>query len=365
VKESPYESSWNRQERTNELPEDSSWRGSAQDGLEIQSLLGQSSIVEGVDEDWEQELLAIQRKNHSVESTLPRDPLLSSSTSFSRSQAQHLPGDLSPTSSELLSSLSSLDLSSLAYLKTLLSLPPEQAVQRYFDSTESNYTEDVWGLPKEVKEVFERAKEGTGKEEENGKEKAVRRLGMLMKHLQLDGTASVVSEAVRDLKGKGRANEREELEAKEAGKDPADLAREEWAKEWEEYPLAASHVRSPPRSYFEVRRVLSALLSLRTDVSPLQQKSLPPVSSPPPPQEFKATILPYPLPSHSASPSVPIIDETIHPLAEAHYSVPSSLSSEAFVVHGYSNSTSSSIETNKGYARGVYHEVPGGRGGTE
>jgi hypothetical protein len=86
----------------------------------------------------------------------------------------------------------------------------------------------------------------------------------------LNGTASAVPEAVRDLKGKGRANEREELEAKEAGKDPADLAREEWAKEWAEYPLAASHVRSPPRSYFEVRSVLFALLSLRTDVSPIR-----------------------------------------------------------------------------------------------
>jgi len=170
----------------------------------------------------------------------------------------HQAGDLSPTSANLLSSLSSLDLSTLAYLRNILSLPPDQAIQRYFETTES-YTEDVWGvtskIPKEVKEVFENSQ---GKaEEENGREKAVRRLGMLMKQLRLDDTVASslaiptstgavnVGERMRE-----RGSEGERIESK----SQAELDREEWAREWAEYPIAAAHVRSPPKEHFKVSR---------------------------------------------------------------------------------------------------------------
>ncbi|GAA5974666.1 hypothetical protein JCM5350_001238 [Sporobolomyces pararoseus] len=352
ITEQPFESSWRPTSDRNRLPEREEFdqtRGSGSDGFEVQSLLNGTGFNEEVDGDWERELLESQRLKHSQDSFLPKDPPLPSSTSFARSQAQrvdsssHLSGDLSPTSSELLSSLSSLDLSSLEYLKSLLSLPPEQAVQRYLDSQETNYTEDVWGLPKEVKEVFERAKQAEG-DGENGREKAVRRLGMLMKHLQLGTSSEREADTSVDLKGKGRANETGLKSSTEKPLNAADLARAEWTKEWAEYPLAASHVRSPPRSYFE--------------------KSLPPVSLPPPPkpEEFVASILPYPLPESK-------IDDRLHPNhdltdSQGVFSVPSSLSSEAFVVHGYSSSVREEVK----YPEGVYHEVPGGgagRGGNE
>ncbi|GAA5883249.1 hypothetical protein JCM16303_007328 [Sporobolomyces ruberrimus] len=342
IKERPYESSWNAARTRNEVAErggDQEWRGTKQDGFEIQELLGSDTTLDDTEGDWERELLESQRRNHFVDSSLPLDPLLPSS-STSRlpdlehsNLPQHLSGDLSPTSASLLSSLSSLDLSTLAYLRTLLSLPPEQAIQRYFDSTTSSYTEDVWGLPRDVKEVFEKGRGADGNvEDENGREKAVRRLGMLMKHLQLADTSSTPppGQAIFPIgatKGKGKASE---LGNVEAVPDAADLARDQWAKDWEEYPLAASHVRSPPKSYFV--------------------KSLPPLSSPP----SLAPIKPYadsPKPStDSRNASSKYSDRTSH---SESISVPSSLSSEAFVVH------SCDRRDDRGYPEGVYHEVPG------
>ena len=99
-------------------------------------------------------------------------------------------------------------------------------------------------------------------------------------------------------------------------------------------------------------------------VSGFFQKSLPPVSLPPPPTQegFVASILPYPLPTSK-------IDDQLHPNhdltdSQGVFSVPSSLSSEAFVVHGYSSNSREEVK----YPEGVYHEVPGGgagRGGNE
>ncbi|GAA5839467.1 hypothetical protein JCM3766R1_003554 [Sporobolomyces carnicolor] len=314
-RERPYASSWDSRQPPRDLagPEALSSRYGQQDGFEIQELLAGSTLVEKTDADWERELFESQRRSHDVDSSLPRDPRLASSTSFARSQAQHIPGDLSPTSSELLSSLSSLDLSSLAYLQTLLSLPPEQAVQRYFEATDSSYTDDVWGIPQGVRDEFDRFKnagEAVKNLDENGKKKAVRRLGMLMQHLELVEKGHTVAQG--DVKGKGKALDGSRTIT--TG-DVAEKARRDWAADWEEYPLAASHVRSPPRQYFE--------------------NSLPPTSPPAPVEDFTARILPYPLPSattttqaHSAT------DNTSRP-TQAIFSVPSSLSSEAFVVHGY------------------------------
>jgi len=245
-----------------QLAEQETSRGESQDGAEINALLGGgSSLHDEVDGDWESELFATHQKNHEQDSTLPLDPLLPSQSPHDlkgKGKEMHQAGDLSPTSANLLSSLSSLDLSTLAYLRNILSLPPDQAIQRYFETTES-YTEDVWGvtskIPKEVKEVFENSQ---GKaEEENGREKAVRRLGMLMKQLRLDDTVASslaiptstgavnVGERMRE-----RGSEGERIESK----SQAELDREEWAREWAEYPIAAAHVRSPPKEHFKVSR---------------------------------------------------------------------------------------------------------------
>ena len=244
------------------LAEEGSMRGESQDGAEINALLGGStSLHDQVDGEWESELLASHQKNHEQDSLLPLDPILPSQQHThdlkGKGKETHQRGDLSPPSANLLSSLSSLDLSTLAYLRNILSLPPDQAIQRYFETTES-YTEDVWGvtkrLPREVKEVFEDAK--GMREEENGREKAVRRLGMLIKQLKLDDPTAktMIAGSTREMTvGRGareRGLEGERIESK----SQAELDREEWAKEWAEYPIAAAHVRSPPKEHFKVSR---------------------------------------------------------------------------------------------------------------
>jgi len=245
-----------------QLAEQETSRGESQDGAEINALLGGgSSLHDEVDGDWESELFATHQKNHEQDSTLPLDPLLPSQSPHDlkgKGREMHQAGDLSPTSANLLSSLSSLDLSTLAYLRNILSLPPDQAIQRYFETTES-YTEDVWGvtskIPKEVKEVFENSQ---GKaEEENGREKAVRRLGMLMKQLRLDDTVAsslAIPTSIGAVNVGERMRERGLEGERIESKSQAELDREEWAREWAEYPIAAAHVRSPPKEHFKVSR---------------------------------------------------------------------------------------------------------------
>ncbi|GAA5927814.1 uncharacterized protein JCM15063_006001 [Sporobolomyces koalae] len=330
------------------------WRNHEQDGAEVQALLASGSGSGwGQNDDWEAELFERQQRNQQLDRSLPVDPLLpeSSRSSGGSKGEQHLAGDLSPTSNELLSSLSSLDLSSLAYLRTLLSLPPEEAIQRYL-ATSDTYSDDVWGVPTKVREVFEQAQDRT---QEDGREKAVRRLALLMQHLKLDATngagadfAPSQSSSTRAAeKGKGKA-----LVSEQGGASAADLARQEWAREWAEYPLAAAHVRSPPQSHFEASSFLRVLrVPLRFDAdSPrstafsLQQKALSPLS----PRHEVPNISPMahapdPPPRVDPSPDVP---QTI--------SVPSSLSSEAFVVHSYSTMPGDRDR----YPEGIYHEVP-------
>ncbi|GAA5900237.1 hypothetical protein JCM5296_003017 [Sporobolomyces johnsonii] len=222
-------------------------RGDQHDGAEVGALLG-GPLVDAVDGDWEAELLAEQRDKHHAEATLPIDPFASAeaiaqrdSTSNGKGKAidpsSTVPttrGDVSPTSSALLSSLSSLDLSSRAYLRTLLSLDPATAVEDYF--SRKSYADDVWGLPDEVKRLFEkaRASEGGGDVEE-GRQRAIRRLGMLMKHLRIDEQ--------KDGGGAAAAGQ-VSLDAREGAKASAtpDIARGEWARQWQEYPAAAQHI---------------------------------------------------------------------------------------------------------------------------
>lgn len=177
------------------------------DGEDVMALLGSSSVSEQVDSDWEAELMEDQQKRAAHDLRMPSDPFASaralairtareegeSSRSASykgKGPAHDMPmdagrpqttsGDLSPVSSELISSLSSLDLNSRTYLKSLLSLPPDEALEDYF--TRGTYSDDVYGLPADVQQLFEKAQAG-GESREEGRAKAVRRLGMVMKHL--------------------------------------------------------------------------------------------------------------------------------------------------------------------------------------
>ncbi|GAA6023073.1 hypothetical protein JCM10207_007710 [Rhodosporidiobolus poonsookiae] len=173
-------------------------RNATHDGAEVAALFGDSYPVfaDAIDGNWEQELLDRQRERHDLESALPADPFASRAARSARETTPtdgvkgkgrapeaHRKGDMSPTTEELVSSLSSLDLSSRAYLRTLLSLPPEAAIEDYL--AHGSYTDDVHGLPDDVKRLFEKAAAGTaGVSVEEGRAKAVRRLGMVMQHLR-------------------------------------------------------------------------------------------------------------------------------------------------------------------------------------
>lgn len=183
-----------------------STRSAAHDGEELSTLLAGADLVDAVDGDWEREL----REKHSEpwriehETTLPLDPFASSAArrdakgkgkereiddaSPDEEQVRGIAraGDMSPTSTELLSSLSSLDLADRAYLRTLVSLDPRTAVEDYF--SRGSYSDDVWGLPPGVRRLFEKAtaaQEGQGETSvEEGRRRAVRRLGMVFRHMQ-------------------------------------------------------------------------------------------------------------------------------------------------------------------------------------
>lgn len=160
-------------------------RGIRPDGDDIQTLLGSTTLSDAVHADWEAELLAEQASKWSHDINLPSDPPASAQALSSRSDTKgkgraFTSGDISPVSSDLISSLSSLDLNSRSYLKTLLSLPPDEALEDYF--SRGTYTDDVYGLPADVQKLFEKAQSG-GQSQEEGRAKAVRRLGMVMKHL--------------------------------------------------------------------------------------------------------------------------------------------------------------------------------------
>jgi hypothetical protein len=121
---------------------------------------------------------------------------------------------MSPTSASLLSQLSSLDLASKIYLETLLSLPPEQALDNYL--SQGTYAEDVWGPPAGAKRIIEATRTETNSDEE-GRQKAVRRLGMILKHIALSGpSAGLAATPAAGGKGKGRAVEGDVVEVSDS-----------------------------------------------------------------------------------------------------------------------------------------------------
>ncbi|GAA5851928.1 hypothetical protein JCM9279_007027 [Rhodotorula babjevae] len=187
-------------------------RSPAHDGAELASLIGGGGLVDAVDGEWEHELLARQHEPWRVEleSRMPLDPFAASSGAKGKGRATEADpaqraGDMSPTSSELLSSLSSLDLADKAYLRCLLAQDPAAAFDDYF--SRGSYTDDVYGLPPAVQRMLDKAaqRDDQGGVEE-GRKKAVRRLGMVLRHMQQASAAPV--EAVQ------RQAERLDLDAR-------------------------------------------------------------------------------------------------------------------------------------------------------
>lgn len=169
------------------------------DGDAVFSLLsGSDSLIDAVDGDWER-ALAHERHLQRLDEApppLPADPLASKSCPPRHSASgtpQVHPGDMSPTSQSLLASVASLSLAEQTYLRTLLaSQDPASMFEDYF--SHATYTDDVWTPPPNyVRKVLDRAvDEGKGKQraaDDEGKAKAVRRLEMLLRHLEGQVTA--------------------------------------------------------------------------------------------------------------------------------------------------------------------------------
>lgn len=190
------------------------------DGQEIAALLAGDDLNDAVDGGWEQELRADHDRAHQLARTrpLPADPLASNpqalGTDLSATQKQNAPGDMSPTSRSLLASLAHLSLAEQTYLRTLLaSQDPARMLEDYF--ARGSYTEDVWDVPpppEAVREVLDRAK-GKEKEvdqDEAGRTRAVRRLEMVLRHLEgaTGGVAAGRQEGVgADQRGSSWARE--------------------------------------------------------------------------------------------------------------------------------------------------------------
>jgi len=181
-------------------------RDAAYDGAELSSLLGGGGLVDAVDGEWESELLARQHEPWRVEleTRMPLDPFAASSSAKGKGRASEAgpaqrAGDMSPTSSELLSSLSSLDLADKAYLRTLLAQDPTTAFDDYF--ARGSYTDDVYGLPPAVQRMLDKAAQRDDRVGvEEGRKKAVRRLGMVLRHMQ-QAAAGPVEAAQRQTAG--------------------------------------------------------------------------------------------------------------------------------------------------------------------
>lgn len=198
------------------------WNEQPRDGAAVLAMLGgdnTSSMVNAVDGDWESELREAQsRRGEADLPSLTQDPKATRRRPSPHLHAEsHISsGDMSPTSASLLSQLSSLDLASRNYLETLLSLPPDQAFDDYL--SQASYTEDVWGPPKGASRLIDRIRDGTSAavtdSEEEGRQKAVRRLGMILRHVALaqeESASSAQSAALHNGqhsgKGKGKEDE--------------------------------------------------------------------------------------------------------------------------------------------------------------
>lgn len=209
-----------RLEHANETEQRTS---AARDGADVLALLGpsaQTSLADEVHGDWAAELASSQAQPWRVdqETRVPRDPPADV-------KGKGRAGSSSPTSAELLSSISSLDLQSMQYLKTLLAGSPEESVRNYLDR--GSYADDVYGIPHEVRDLLEKAQGGDQSREE-GRFKAVKRLQMVMKHLWGDADEAQAS----DQPAVALEQPRTTLDA--TPRVPREMGSADWARELEE-----------------------------------------------------------------------------------------------------------------------------------
>ena len=149
------------------------------DGEDVMALLGSGEVGEGVYGDWEQVLMEDQYRKREMNDSKPLDPA-ATTTGNAGQLAEH---ESTTSDEQLISSLSSLDLSARSYLRTLLALPVETSIIDYLQ--QNRYTDDVYALPKEVRSVLEEAEQLPGVSAEEGRVRAVRRLEKVLQHLSL------------------------------------------------------------------------------------------------------------------------------------------------------------------------------------
>ncbi|KAK4701575.1 hypothetical protein P7C70_g4654, partial [Phenoliferia sp. Uapishka_3] len=231
-----YNSLFPRSSETSSSPSAPQSQAQAQDGADVLALLSPSatsSLADTVHGDWAQELSASQSQPWKIdqETAIPRDPLISTSPhsdNKGKGKAVVTPtsGSTTPTSLELLSSISSLDLKSKRYLQSLLAGSPETSIQSYL--THGSYSDDIYGLPDQVKRLLDKARSGEGEREE-GRAKAVKRLTMVMRHLWGEGQQASLEHAQQDA----NILQREKEDAR-AGQQPGTgpySRRDTWASE--------------------------------------------------------------------------------------------------------------------------------------
>lgn len=206
-----------------------SFSSQAADGGDVQDFLRSGGMTEELEGDWEAALFSDQLTPWKAEQAnlVPLDPLPSSSA---LTKGKGRPG--SPTESpELLSSLSSLDLSSRTYLSSLAALPPEESIADYL--SQHRYTDDIYGLPEGVRKLLERAEKG--KEGEEGHTKAVKRLEMVLRHFRGGEDSLEPSEA--PVEKRGRNDEWDQDNAARSSQPARETTP--WASE---YAVAAQHI---------------------------------------------------------------------------------------------------------------------------
>ena len=158
------------------------------DGGDVMALLNSGGVGEGVYGDWEQVLLEDQYRKREVSDAKPLDPPATTQQDDGEQLSNH---ESATTDEQLLSSLSSLDLSARSYLRTLLALPVETSIIDYIH--QNRYTEDVYALPKEIRRVLEEAEQRPGVSPQDSRRQAVRRLEMVLSHLSLAEESLVTS----------------------------------------------------------------------------------------------------------------------------------------------------------------------------
>ncbi|SCZ98658.1 BZ3500_MvSof-1268-A1-R1_Chr7-1g09232 [Microbotryum saponariae] len=151
-------------------------RNGWQDGDEIQALLQSGMLNAQLEEGWEQELASEQSRKHHAESTIAKDPTISSAQ-----------GQLSPVTQKLVQKVDALELEARLHLQSLLTLTNESgddtlAIQAYL--SQKSYADDVWGLPREIREVLTKVVEEQSQANDSDKNKALQRLNLVLKHLQ-------------------------------------------------------------------------------------------------------------------------------------------------------------------------------------